>query len=313
MYLLLANPRGFCAGVVRAISIVKNAIKKWGTPIYVYHQVVHNSYVVKELHECGVIFVENLSDVPEGAVLIFSAHGVSQKLRIQAKKREILVLDATCPLVTKVHMEVARASRRGIESILIGHAGHPEVEGTLGQYNNSTGGIYLIESSEDVYKLQVKNENNLYYMTQTTLSVGETANIIKNLKDRFPKIIGPKKTDICYATTNRQNAVHKLAQEADVVLVVGSRNSSNSNRLVEVVLEIGKKAYLIDSFKDINDKWMQNINCIGITAGASAPEFLVTEVIEYLKTHFNIDNIRELSGFKEHTEFKLPQELQLNQ
>ncbi|WWP00256.1 MAG: 4-hydroxy-3-methylbut-2-enyl diphosphate reductase [Candidatus Dasytiphilus stammeri] len=310
MRILLANPRGFCAGVVRAINIVKNAIKKWGTPVYVYHQVVHNSYVVKELHEYGVIFVEKLSDVPEGAVLIFSAHGVSQKLRIQAKKRGLFILDATCPLVTKVHMEVARASRRGIESILIGHAGHPEVEGTLGQYSNITSGIYLIESSEDVYNLQIKNENNLYFMTQTTLSVGETANIIKTLKDRFPKIVGPKKTDICYATTNRQNAVHELAQESDLVLVVGSRNSSNSNRLVEVVLARGKKAYLIDSFKDINNKWIQNINCIGITAGASAPEFLVTEVIEYLKTNFKISNVRELSGFQENTEFKLPQELQ---
>ncbi|WWO97601.1 MAG: 4-hydroxy-3-methylbut-2-enyl diphosphate reductase [Candidatus Dasytiphilus stammeri] len=310
MRILLANPRGFCAGVVRAINIVKNAIKKWGSPVYVYHQVVHNSYVVKELHEYGVIFVEKLSDVPQGAVLIFSAHGVSQTLRIQAKKRGLFILDATCPLVTKVHMEVARASRRGIESILIGHAGHPEVEGTLGQYNNITGGIYLIESSEDVYKLHIKNENNLYFMTQTTLSVGETANIIQTLKHRFPKIVGPKKTDICYATTNRQNAAHELAQQSDLVLVVGSRNSSNSNRLVEVVLEMGKKAYLIDSFKDINNKWIQNTNCIGITAGASAPEFLVTEVIEYLKNNFNISNIRELEGFQENTEFKLPQELQ---
>ncbi|WWO95157.1 MAG: 4-hydroxy-3-methylbut-2-enyl diphosphate reductase [Candidatus Dasytiphilus stammeri] len=311
MRILLANPRGFCAGVVRAISIVKNAIKKWGTPIYVYHQVVHNSYVVKELHECGVIFVEQLSDVPEGAVLIFSAHGVSQELRMQAKKRGLFILDATCPLVTKVHMEVARASRRGIESILIGHTGHPEVEGTLGQYSNTTGGIYLIESSEDVYKLHVKNENNLHFMTQTTLSVGETTNIIQTLKKRFPKIIGPKKTDICYATTNRQNAVHELAQKSDLVLVVGSRNSSNSNRLVEVVLEINKQAYLIDSFKDINDKWIHpNINCIGITAGASAPEFLVTEVIEYFKSHFNIENVKELTGFKENIEFQLPKELQ---
>ncbi|WWO98557.1 MAG: 4-hydroxy-3-methylbut-2-enyl diphosphate reductase [Candidatus Dasytiphilus stammeri] len=311
MRILLANPRGFCAGVVRAIDIVKNAIKKWGTPIYVYHQVVHNSYVVKELHELGVIFVEKLSDVPQGAILIFSAHGVSQKLRIQAKKRGLFILDATCPLVTKVHMEVARASRKGIESILIGHAGHPEVEGTLGQYSNSNGRIYLVESSEDVYKLPIKNKNNLYFMTQTTLSVGETTNIIKTLRDRFPKIIGPRKTDICYATTNRQKAVHELAQQADIVLVVGSRNSSNSNRLVEVVLEIGKKAYLIDSFKEINDKWIQNINCIGITAGASAPEFLVSEVIQYLKINFHIDEIKELSGLKENTSFKLPKELQL--
>lgn len=227
MQILLANPRGFCAGVDRAISIVERALELYGAPIYVRHEVVHNRYVVDSLRERGAVFIEEIAEVPDGSILIFSAHGVSQAVRAEAKARDLTMLfDATCPLVTKVHMEVARASRRGTEAILIGHAGHPEVEGTMGQYSNPQGGMYLVESPEDVWKLQVKDENNLCFMTQTTLSVDDTSDVIDALRQRFPKIIGPRKDDICYATTNRQEAVRNLAGDADVVLVVGSKNSS---------------------------------------------------------------------------------------
>lgn len=258
MQILLANPRGFCAGVDRAISIVERALEIYGAPIYVRHEVVHNRYVVNSLRERGAVFIEEISEVPDNTILIFSAHGVSQAVRAEAKARNLTMLyDATCPLVTKVHMEVARASRKGTEAILIGHAGHPEVEGTMGQYNNPEGGMYLVESPEDVWKLQVKNENNLCFMTQTTLSVDDTSDIIDALRERFPKIVGPRKDDICYATTNRQEAVRNLASEAEVVLVVGSKNSSNSNRLAELAQRAGIPAFLIDSAEDIREEWLK--------------------------------------------------------
>ncbi|MEG2041214.1 MAG: 4-hydroxy-3-methylbut-2-enyl diphosphate reductase, partial [Hafnia sp.] len=279
MQILLANPRGFCAGVDRAISIVERALEIYGAPIYVRHEVVHNRYVVNSLRERGAVFIEEISEVPDNTILIFSAHGVSQAVRAEAKARNLTMLfDATCPLVTKVHMEVARASRKGTEAILIGHAGHPEVEGTMGQYSNPEGGMYLVESPEDVWKLQVKNEANLCFMTQTTLSVDDTSDIIDALRERFPQIIGPRKDDICYATTNRQEAVRNLAAEAEVVLVVGSKNSSNSNRLAELAQRAGIPAFLIDSAEDIREEWLEGVNCIGVTAGASAPDILVQEV-----------------------------------
>lgn len=256
MQILLANPRGFCAGVDRAISIVENALTLYGAPIYVRHEVVHNRYVVDSLRKRGAIFIEQISEVPDGAILIFSAHGVSQAVRNEAKSRDLTVFDATCPLVTKVHMEVARASRRGEESILIGHAGHPEVEGTMGQYNNPQGDV-PVESPEDVLKLEVKNDARLSFMTQTTLSVDDTSDVIDALRARFPKIVGPRKDDICYATTNRQEAVRALAEQADVVLVVGSKNSSNSNRLAELAQRMGKAAYLIDDASDIQEAWVR--------------------------------------------------------
>ncbi|MGO1239547.1 MAG: 4-hydroxy-3-methylbut-2-enyl diphosphate reductase, partial [Hafnia alvei] len=284
MQILLANPRGFCAGVDRAISIVERALEIYGAPIYVRHEVVHNRYVVNSLRERGAVFIEEISEVPDNTILIFSAHGVSQAVRAEAKARNLTMLyDATCPLVTKVHMEVARASRKGTEAILIGHAGHPEVEGTMGQYNNPEGGMYLVESPEDVWKLQVKNENNLCFMTQTTLSVDDTSDIIDALRERFPKIVGPRKDDICYATTNRQEAVRNLASEAEVVLVVGSKNSSNSNRLAELAQRAGIPAFLIDSAEDIREEWLKDVKRIGVTAGASAPDILVQDVIKRLQ------------------------------
>jgi len=311
MKILLANPRGFCAGVDRAISIVERALEMYGAPIYVRHEVVHNRYVVNSLRERGAIFIEEIAEVPDGAILIFSAHGVSQAVRAEAKARQLTMLfDATCPLVTKVHMEVARASRKGTEAILIGHAGHPEVEGTMGQYNNPQGGMYLVEAPEDVFKLQVKNENNLCFMTQTTLSVDDTSAVIDALRQRFPNIIGPRKDDICYATTNRQEAVRSLAAEADVVLVVGSKNSSNSNRLAELAQRAGKRAQLIDSAADIQESWLQNIRCVGVTAGASAPDILVQEVIQRLR-EFGGEEVTELSGREENIVFEVPKELRV--
>ncbi|MCC8379769.1 4-hydroxy-3-methylbut-2-enyl diphosphate reductase [Xenorhabdus sp. PB30.3] len=312
MQILLANPRGFCAGVDRAISIVERALELYGAPIYVRHEVVHNRYVVDNLRERGAIFIEEISDVPDGAILIFSAHGVSQAIRAEARSRKLTMLfDATCPLVTKVHMEVARASRKGKEAILIGHAGHPEVEGTMGQYNNPKGGMYLVESPEDVWKLQVKDENNLCFMTQTTLSVDDTSDVIDALNTRFPNIIGPRKDDICYATTNRQEAVRDLATDADVVLVVGSKNSSNSNRLAELAQRMGKPAYLIDSAEDIKEEWVDNISAIGVTAGASAPDILVQQVIERLKT-LGAKTVNELHGREENIVFEVPKELRVD-
>ncbi|AYZ31475.1 MULTISPECIES: 4-hydroxy-3-methylbut-2-enyl diphosphate reductase [Serratia] len=312
MQILLANPRGFCAGVDRAISIVERALELYGAPIYVRHEVVHNRYVVDSLRERGAVFIEEIAEVPDGSILIFSAHGVSQAVRAEAKARDLTMLfDATCPLVTKVHMEVARASRRGTEAILIGHAGHPEVEGTMGQYSNPQGGMYLVESPEDVWKLQVKNENNLCFMTQTTLSVDDTSDVIDALRQRFPSIIGPRKDDICYATTNRQEAVRNLAGDADVVLVVGSKNSSNSNRLAELAQRVGKPAYLIDSAADIQESWLSEARNIGVTAGASAPDVLVQEVISRLKALGGVD-VHEISGREENIVFEVPKELRVD-
>lgn len=311
MQILLANPRGFCAGVDRAISIVENALSIYGAPIYVRHEVVHNRYVVDSLRERGAVFIEQISEVPDGAILIFSAHGVSQAVRSEAKSRDLTVFDATCPLVTKVHMEVARASRRGEEAILIGHAGHPEVEGTMGQYSNPAGGMYLVESPDDVWALQVKDESKLSFMTQTTLSVDDTSDVIDALRQRFPKIIGPRKDDICYATTNRQEAVRALAKEADVVLVVGSKNSSNSNRLAELARRMGKSAYLIDDASDIQEPWIKSSTCVGVTAGASAPDILVQNVLKRLKEMGGEDAL-ELTGREENIVFEVPKELRLD-
>lgn len=312
MRILLANPRGFCAGVDRAISIVERALELYGAPIYVRHEVVHNRYVVNDLRERGAIFIEEIAEVPDNAILIFSAHGVSQVIRQEARSRNLTMLfDATCPLVTKVHMEVARASRKGKEAILIGHAGHPEVEGTMGQYNNPEGGMYLVESPEDVWKLNVKDEENLSFMTQTTLSVDDTSEVIDALNARFPKIIGPRKDDICYATTNRQEAVRDLAGQADLVLVVGSKNSSNSNRLAELAQRVGKPSYLIDSADDINPAWLRDVDTIGLTAGASAPDVLVQQVISRLQ-ELGADEISQLEGREENIIFEVPKELRVD-
>lgn len=311
MKVILANPRGFCAGVDRAISIVERALEIYGAPIYVRHEVVHNRYVVEGLRQRGAIFIEDISEVPDGAILIFSAHGVSQAVRNEAKQRDLtVVFDATCPLVTKVHMEVARASRKGIETILIGHAGHPEVEGTMGQYSNPAGGMYLVEGPEDVWKLQVKDESNLCFMTQTTLSVDDTAEVIAALRERFPKIVGPRKDDICYATTNRQEAARHLAAEADVVLVVGSKNSSNSNRLAELAQRAGKPSYLIDSADDIQESWVAGVTHIGVTAGASAPDVLVQEVLQRLEALGGQVTL-EMHGREENIVFEVPKELRV--
>ena len=311
MQILLANPRGFCAGVDRAISIVERALEMYGAPIYVRHEVVHNRYVVNSLRERGAVFIEEISEVPDGSILIFSAHGVSQAVRAEARSRDLTMLfDATCPLVTKVHMEVARASRKGTEAILIGHAGHPEVEGTMGQYNNPEGGMYLVEGPDDVWKLQVKDADNLCFMTQTTLSVDDTSDVIDALRERFPQIVGPRKDDICYATTNRQEAVRALAEDADVVLVVGSKNSSNSNRLAELAQRAGKLARLIDSAADIQASWFKDAQCVGVTAGASAPDILVQEVIQRLK-ELGGTEVTELQGREENIVFEVPKELRV--
>ncbi|MCU7798626.1 MAG: 4-hydroxy-3-methylbut-2-enyl diphosphate reductase [gamma proteobacterium symbiont of Lucinoma myriamae] len=310
MQLKLANPRGFCAGVDRAIEIVERALTLFGAPIYVRHEVVHNRAVVESLKDRGAIFVEELSDVPDGSIVIFSAHGVSRAVKEEADKRDVKVFDATCPLVTKVHLEVTRFSKNGTECILIGHAGHPEVEGTMGQYEYQYGGhIYLVETPADVEHLQVNNVNELAYVSQTTLSMDDTAEVIDALKARFPKIAGPKKNDICYATQSRQDAVKSLSQNADLVLVVGSPNSSNSNRLREVAQRQGAQAYLIDSADEIKTQWLDNCQQVGVTAGASAPEYLVEEVVAFLKKQgVKADNI-EL-GEKESVVFSLPKELQ---
>ncbi|MGL4925546.1 MAG: 4-hydroxy-3-methylbut-2-enyl diphosphate reductase [Plesiomonas shigelloides] len=312
MQILLANPRGFCAGVDRAISIVERALELYGAPIYVRHEVVHNRYVVEGLRQRGAVFVEDLHEVPDGCIVIFSAHGVSQAVRAEAKSRDLSVFDATCPLVTKVHMEVARASRKGMEAVLIGHAGHPEVEGTMGQYSNPQGGMYLVESPEDVAKLVVKNPENLCFMTQTTLSVDDTSEVIDALRQHFPAIIGPRKDDICYATTNRQEAVRQLAEQAQVVLVVGSKNSSNSNRLAELARRAGKAAYLIDAAEDIDEAWLQGVDTVGVTAGASAPEVLVQAVIARLQD-LGAVTVTETEGREENITFEVPRELRVQQ
>ncbi|MCP4472379.1 MAG: 4-hydroxy-3-methylbut-2-enyl diphosphate reductase [Gammaproteobacteria bacterium] len=305
---LLANPRGFCAGVDRAIEIVERAIQLFGTPIYVRHEVVHNRFVVDDLKQKGAIFVDELDQVPDDNYVIFSAHGVSKTVQREARRRKLKVFDATCPLVTKVHMEVSRYSRKGIETILIGHRGHPEVEGTMGQYERTDGGdIYLVESSDDVRRLKVRNADELRYVTQTTLSKDDTAVIIDSLYEVFPRIQGPKKEDICYATQNRQDAVKQLAERCDLILVVGSRNSSNSNRLREIAENKHIDGYLIDSADDINLEWLQDKTCVGVTAGASAPELLVSNVIHFLQNQ----GVRKASslGFTEDVIFPLPKSL----
>ena len=308
MEILLANPRGFCAGVDRAIEIVERAIQLFGAPIYVRHEVVHNRFVVDDLKQKGAIFVDELDQVPDDNYVIFSAHGVSRTVQREAARRKLKVFDATCPLVTKVHMEVSRYSRKGIETILIGHRGHPEVEGTMGQYERSNGGdIYLVESSADVHTLKVRNPDQLRYVTQTTLSKDDTAIVIDSLHAVFPQIQGPKKEDICYATQNRQDAVKKLAERCDLILVVGSNNSSNSNRLREIAENKNIEGYLIDSDADINLEWLQNKTCIGVTAGASAPELLVNNVVSYLQA--NGAGKASSLGFTEDVIFPLPKPL----
>lgn len=309
--LLLANPRGFCAGVDRAIDIVERALELFGAPIYVRHEVVHNRTVVDDLRNKGAVFIEELSDVPDDATLIFSAHGVSLAVQNEGKRRGLKVFDATCPLVTKVHMEVARHEKAARECILIGHAGHPEVEGTMGQYTAEQGGMYLVESPENVARLTVKDPDNLAFVTQTTLSVDDTAIVIDALRKRFPNIIGPGKDDICYATQNRQDAVKRMAAECDLVLVVGSINSSNSNRLRELANKLGAPAYLIDSAAEIDPAWLQGITTVGLTAGASAPELLVQDVVKRLKT-LGIDDVEEDNGELENIAFSLPRELKVD-
>ena len=312
MKIILANPRGFCAGVDRAISIVELALEIHGAPIYVRHEVVHNRFVVNGLRERGAIFVEELSEVPDGAIVIFSAHGVSQAVRQEAKDRNLKVFDATCPLVTKVHMQVARASKKGTKAILIGHKGHPEVEGTMGQYGNQEGGIYLIESIEDIANLPVAQNDDLTFMTQTTLSLDDTAETISALKEKYPAIQGPHKNDICYATTNRQQAVRELAKQSDLVVVVGSKNSSNSNRLAELASRMGVASKLIDDPNDIQPDWFNAVQTIGVTAGASAPEELVQSVIARMK-EFGVTDVEELQGLEENMFFEVPKELRVKE
>ena len=310
MNVILARPRGFCAGVDRAIEIVERVLELFGAPIYVRHEVVHNTYVVEDLRNKGAVFVEELDEVPDDATVIFSAHGISRAVRSEAERRGLRVFDATCPLVTKVHLEVARHEREGRECILIGHAGHPEVEGTLGQYGRrDSGGIYLVENVADVDALQVDNPDNIAFVTQTTLSVDDTAAIITALRRRFPKIGGPRKDDICYATQNRQDAVKELARQCDLVLVVGSRTSSNSNRLREIAAAADIPAYLIDGATDIDRDWLTGKQTIGITAGASAPELLVEQVIAQLK-EWGATTVRESRGVTENVVFALPKTLQ---
>ncbi|ALK98608.1 4-hydroxy-3-methylbut-2-enyl diphosphate reductase [Massilia sp. WF1] len=303
--ILLAQPRGFCAGVDRAIEIVERALQQFGAPIYVRHEIVHNAYVVNDLRNKGAIFIEELDDVPTGNTLVFSAHGVSKAVRDEAESRGLKVFDATCPLVTKVHVEVAKMRKQGAEIIMIGHAGHPEVEGTMGQAEE---GMHLVETVEDVEKLQVANPDLLAYVSQTTLSVDDTAEIIAALKLRFPNIIEPKKGDICYATTNRQEAVKFMAPQVEVVVVVGSPNSSNSNRLREVADKMGTPAYMVDNAAAIDPSWIVGKKRIGVTAGASAPEVLVQAVIDRLK-ELGAASVRALEGVEEHVTFPLPKGL----
>jgi len=311
MDIKLANPRGFCAGVDRAIDIVNRALEVFGAPIYVRHEVVHNKFVVDDLRNRGAVFVEELDEIPDDVIVIFSAHGVSLAVQEEARRRSLKVFDATCPLVTKVHMEVAKFSLEGTESVLIGHAGHPEVEGTMGQYDYSKGGnIYLVEDENDVAKLEVKNPSRLSFVTQTTLSMDDTAKVIDALRQKFPAIEGPRKDDICYATQNRQDAVKQLAIESDLILVVGSVASSNSNRLRELAERCGCTAYLIDGPEDIDTEWLEQSKTIGITAGASAPDVLVRDVIARL-VELGANAPQELSGVVENVTFSLPKELRV--
>ncbi|HEX5842354.1 MAG TPA: 4-hydroxy-3-methylbut-2-enyl diphosphate reductase [Pseudomonas sp.] len=313
MHIKLANPRGFCAGVDRAIEIVNRALEVFGPPIYVRHEVVHNKFVVEDLRSRGAVFVEELDQVPDDVIVIFSAHGVSQAVRSEAERRGLKVFDATCPLVTKVHMEVVRYSREGRECILIGHAGHPEVEGTMGQYDAGNGGaIYLVEDEADVERLVVRDPQALAFVTQTTLSMDDTSKVIDALRAKFPAIGGPRKDDICYATQNRQDAVKLLAAECDVLLVVGSPNSSNSNRLRELAERMGTPAYLIDGAEDLKQEWFAGAAGIGITAGASAPEVLVQGVIEQL-LQWGGSAALEIDGRPENVTFSMPKELRVKQ
>ena len=310
MKILLANPRGFCAGVDRAIEIVEQALNAFGAPIYVRHEVVHNRFVVENLKQRGALFVDELHEVPDGSTVIFSAHGVSQTVKQEAQSRDLQVFDATCPLVTKVHLQVARHCRNGFEVILIGHKGHPEVEGTMGQYFCPEGkGIHLVETTEDVSRLKVHNPERLAFVTQTTLSMDDTEQIINALRERFPRIQGPRKDDICYATQSRQDAVKRLASECDVMLVVGSPNSSNSNRLKEIAEKLGKPAYLVDGPSDLKRDWLRGNRVIGLTAGASAPEVLVKQVLDQLKD-WGAKEAEEDGGIREEVTFPLPRALQ---
>ncbi|HMY62373.1 MAG TPA: 4-hydroxy-3-methylbut-2-enyl diphosphate reductase [Nitrosomonas sp.] len=308
---LLANPRGFCAGVDRAIEIVERALNMHGAPIYVRHEVVHNRFVVEDLEKKGAVFVENLEEVPQESILIFSAHGVSHAVRREAAARKLKIFDATCPLVTKVHVEVAKMRKEGKEIVMIGHHGHPEVEGTMGQVEGNDKGMYLVETEDDVANLQVRDEKNLTYVTQTTLSVDDAARVIDALKKRFPAITGPKKDDICYATQNRQDAVKKMVRNCDLVIVVGSPNSSNSNRLCEVARNANVEAYMVDRAEQLQESWLIGKKCIGITAGASAPEILVQQVLARLKQIGSNQtgqevSVEELSGVVESVVFPLP-------
>jgi 4-hydroxy-3-methylbut-2-enyl diphosphate reductase len=305
--ILLAQPRGFCAGVDRAIEIVERALVQFGAPIYVRHEIVHNAYVVEDLRKKGAIFIEDLDDVPEGNTLVFSAHGVSQAVRAEAASRGLSVFDATCPLVTKVHVEVAKMRREGREIVMIGHDGHPEVEGTMGQTEQ---GMYLVETVADVANLQVNNPELLAYVSQTTLSVDDTAEIIVALKSKFPNIAEPKKGDICYATTNRQEAVKFMAPQVDLLIVVGSPNSSNSNRLREVAEKMGTRSYMVDNASQIDPDWLNDHVRIGVTAGASAPEVLVQAVIDRLK-ECGAKSVRTLDGVEEHVTFPMPKGLEV--
>ncbi|KXZ68462.1 4-hydroxy-3-methylbut-2-enyl diphosphate reductase [Acinetobacter venetianus] len=311
MEIVLANPRGFCAGVDRAIAIVNRALECFNPPIYVRHEVVHNKFVVDDLRQRGAVFVDELDQVPDDSIVIFSAHGVSKAVQQEAERRGLKVFDATCPLVTKVHIEVTKYAREGTEAILIGHEGHPEVEGTMGQYDKSQGGhIYLVEDEQDVDELVIRHPEKVAFVTQTTLSIDDTAKVIDALRAKFPKIQGPRKDDICYATQNRQDAVRDLAEQCDVVLVVGSPNSSNSNRLRELAERMGKSAYLVDNADQLEKVWFQQDSKIGVTAGASAPEILIKQVIQRLQD-WGATPPKELQGTEENITFSLPKELRI--
>jgi 4-hydroxy-3-methylbut-2-enyl diphosphate reductase len=311
MEIVLANPRGFCAGVDRAIAIVNRALECFNPPIYVRHEVVHNKFVVDDLRQRGAVFVDELDQVPDDSIVIFSAHGVSKAVQQEAEHRGLKVFDATCPLVTKVHIEVTKYAREGTEAILIGHEGHPEVEGTMGQYDKQSGGqIYLVEDEQDVADLVVNHPEKVAFVTQTTLSIDDTAKVIDALRAKFPNIQGPRKDDICYATQNRQDAVRDLAEQCDVVLVVGSPNSSNSNRLRELAERMGKAAYLIDNAEQLEQDWFKSDSKIGVTAGASAPEILIKQVIQRLQ-EWGAQPPKELQGCEENITFSLPKELRI--
>jgi 4-hydroxy-3-methylbut-2-enyl diphosphate reductase len=309
MKILLANPRGFCAGVDRAIEIVERALALFGAPIHVRHEVVHNRFVVERLRGLGAVFVEELDAVPDGATVIFSAHGVAKAVRVEAARRGLTVFDATCPLVTKVHMEVVRYAREGREVVLIGHAGHPEVEGTMGQFDGVNGGrIVLVESPEDVARLEIADPDRLAFVTQTTLSVDDTARVVDALRARFPTLVTPRREDICYATQNRQDAVKKLTERCDVLVVVGSQSSSNSNRLREIAATRGIPGYLVDGPENLERAWFDGKHAVGVTAGASAPELLVERVVARLR-EWGGEGVEEVAGAAEHVVFSLPREL----